>query len=281
MENAPVEFRKRREIGEVITASFDFLRSEWKPLLKLTVIYVLPFILALAVVQVFIQIKLTGAIQFLNEMEPERLLREIGPIYLNLFIMMFFNLFVQSLYVAAIYSYIHLYIEKGRGNFSIAEVSQLLFSNSLMAFIANLLFAGMFMIGLLFCILPGIYLANSLSLAVMIFLFEKRGLGYSFSKSWYLVKQQWWNTLALNLLGLIILWMVNLVFSIPAMLTGISSLFSGAGDGVPAEFPNWYWVLTGMAQAATSLVMVVSYVFIAFQYFNLEEQQKTSLPNIR
>ena len=106
-----IQFRKKREVGEIITDSFKFLQQEYKPVLKLVLIYVLPFMLLYAFVQVQIQQKLLGGFDFTDT---EKLMENIGPIYKNLLMSGIFSLFVQSLLAATFYSYVEAYIKKSK-----------------------------------------------------------------------------------------------------------------------------------------------------------------------
>jgi len=112
-----IEFRKKREIGDIFTDSFEFIRQEFKPISKLVAIYVLPFIVLYSLVQVYLQKNIISKIDFSNT---EALLENIGPVYLNVFLFVLFGLFVQSLLIATYYSYIEVYIKKGKGNFDLS-----------------------------------------------------------------------------------------------------------------------------------------------------------------
>ena len=62
-----------------------------------------------------VQIKISGKIDFSDS---EKILANIGPLYKNIFLFSLFGLFVQSLLIGTYYSYIEIYIKKGKGNFT-------------------------------------------------------------------------------------------------------------------------------------------------------------------
>lgn len=260
-------------MGDVISDSFIFLKQEAKPLFRLTLIYVLPFILMYAVVQVMVQQKMMSV---LNMADPDSFIANMGSFYLNLFITMFFNVFVQSLYIGVAYSYIEVYIEKGRGNFNLYDITPLLFSNSLLALAINIVLFIMVMFGTMFCLVPGIYLANTFSVSIFAFILEKKGLSNALSRSWKLVNHQWWSTLWINLLGLSIILLAGIILSMPTLIGKFPSPILGMDNTSSAiEFPNWYWILSGINTVVSSLLYIIVYVFLAFQYFNLDERTKT------
>lgn len=265
-----IQFRKKREIGDIFTDSLKFIRQEYKLISKLVAVYVLPFILLYGLVQVYLQKNIISKIDFSNS---ESLLENIGPVYLNVFLFSLFGLFVQSLLIATYYSYIEVYVKKGKGNFELAEITPQLFSNGLLAIGASLIIFIIVMFGLILCIIPGIYFANTLSIAFIILIFEKKGLGNALMRSVYLVKSDWWSTFLLNIVGLIMIWTVSFIMLIPTMITGLSvNIFSQSQT--PVEYPDWYWVLIGISTVVSSILYIMPYTFLAFQYFNIDERTK-------
>lgn len=265
-----IQFRKTREIGDIFSDSFEFIRQEIKPVSKLIGIYVFPFLLLYGLVQVYLQKNVISRFDFSN---PDTFLENIGPIYLNMFLFSLFGLFIQSLLIAAYYSYIEVYIEKGKGNFDLSEITPHLFSNGLLAIGGSILLFFLVMIGVVLCIIPGIYFANTYSLIFFILIFEKKGFGSAFSRSSSLIKLQWWNTLLMNIVGIIIIWTVGLIMSIPTMITGLTKNIFNPGL-TPVEYPDWYWVMIAFSSIVSSVLYIIPYTFLAFQYFNLDEETK-------
>jgi len=270
-DNKNIDFRIKRETGDIIQATITFLRSEYKQLGKLIALYVLPFMVLYAITQVFLQIKLTEAAGVLSQLEPENLMDELGGLYGNFLLIIFFNVFVQSLLVALVYSYVQVYLHKGRGNISDSEVSALLYPNSLKALVTGFIVSIMSLMGLTLCLLPGIIIANSLSLAIFIGIFENKGLGYSLLRSWELVKRQWWATFALNVIGIIFVWLASITISLPAVFY---DAFSGNIASEQVVIPPWRWWVSGLSVVGSSVTVVVVFIFLALQYFNLTEREK-------
>lgn len=269
-----IQFRKKREIGDIFTDSFTFLRQEIKPVSKLIAIYVLPFIVLYGLVQIYLQKNVISKIDFTNS---EALLENIGPVYLNVFLFVLFGLFVQSLLIATYYSYIEIYIKKGKGNFELSEITPHLFANGLLAIGASIIVFIIVMFGLILCIIPGIFFANSLSIVFIILLFERKGLGNALLRSSALVNSQWWNTFLVNIVGLVIIWVINLLMSLPTIISGLSiNIFNQTQTTV--DYPDWYWVILGISTIVSSLFYIIPYTFLAFQYFNLDEHTKVSPP---
>lgn len=275
MTEKEILFRKKREIGDIFSDTFEFIRQEYKPILKLIGVYVLPFLIMYGVVQVYLQKNFISKIDFTD---PDALLAVIGPVYLNVFLFSLFGLFVQSLLIATYYSYIEVYVKKGKGNFDLSEITPYLFSNGLLAIGASIVIFIIVIFGIFLCIIPGIYFANTFSLAFIILIFEKKGLGNALMRSALLAKSDWWNTFLINLIGVILLWIVSFIMSIPSMISGFSAGILSQSE-TPLEYPNWYWILIGTSTIVSSVLWIVPYTFLAFQYFNLEERFKMIQPN--
>jgi len=269
MENKEIRFQKVRDLSQVMSDSFDFIKQEIKPLSRVILIYVLPFVVLYAGAQIYFQRNVLAQFDISN---PDSILANIGPFYLNLFVFVFFGLFIQSLLAGTYFTYIEAYIKQGKDQFTIADISGHFFYNSLLAFGSSLVFTFFAILGTMFCILPGVYFANSLSMMIFITVFHKNGIGNAFSDSWRLVKTQWWNTFLINLLGILIVYAIGLVFSIPAMIMGVAGGFAAAVGDSPLSYPNWYWALTAISSMVTSILMIIPFTFQAFQYFNLEER---------
>ncbi|MCF6357451.1 MAG: hypothetical protein L3J54_06540 [Draconibacterium sp.] len=210
--------------------------------------------------------------------DPEAMMANIGPVYKNIFLFSLFGIFVQSLLIGTYYSYIEIYIKKGKGNFDLSDIKTQLFSNSLLALSAGFIVFILTMIGIVMCIVPGIYFANTFSIVVMIALFERKGLGNAMSRSWKLVNSQWWNTLLINIVGIAIIWIVGFVLTLPAMLTGITTTIIGVQDTGVINYPDWYWVLTAISTVISSILWIIPFTFLAMQYFNLDERTKPENP---
>ena len=269
MEQKEIRFQKVRDLSQVISDSFNFLKQEIRPLSKVILIYVLPFAIVYAGAQVYFQ---RNVLSHFDLRDTESIMANIGPFYLNLLVFMFFGIFIQTLLAGTYFTYIDAYVKHGRNGFSVSDISGHFFSNSLLALGAALVYTIAIFTGALFCLVPGIYLANTLSLLLFIVIFQKKGLGHALSYSWKLVNSQWWNTLAINVIGILIVYAVGLVFSIPTMIMGIAGSFTALATESPLNYPNWYWLLTAVSSMVTTILLVIPYTFQAFQYFNLEER---------
>jgi hypothetical protein len=274
MSEKEIQFRKKREVGDIFSDSFAFLKQEKRPISRLIIIYVLPFVVLYAFVHVFLQKNVISKIDFADT---EALLANIGPFYLNVFMFALFGLFVQSLLIATYYTFVNAYITKGNSNFDLSEITPQLFTNGLMAIGTGVVIFIVSIFGFMLCFLPGIYFANTLSLAFIILIFEKKGISHALRRSTMLVNSQWWGTFLINLTGVVIVWAAGFVISFPLTISGAAK--NGLDTaGTAVALPDWYWVIIGISTVISSVLYVILYTFMAFQYFNLDERTKDIFP---
>ena len=88
-------------------------------------------------------------------------------------------------------------------------------------------------IGMLFLVVPGIYLFVVFAFAPIVALFERRGFAGSFGYSFDLVRGRWWRTMVILTVMTIILSVLSLV------LTFFSVDFDAAMSGAPQPQPWW------------------------------------------
>jgi hypothetical protein len=265
------DFRPKRESGEIIRTTMAFLRREYKPITRLLLTYVFPFMVLYAIMQVQLSLKLIEMNDGIAAIDPEKLVGEMGGIMKHLMFSLLFNVFVQSLLAGAIYSYIQVYREND-GQASFGEVTQRLFPNSLKALAAALVVTTFALTGIFFFIIPGIFIANILSLALFVAVFENKGVAAAIERSWILVRKKWWQTLALNISGILIVYLSSILFSLPLY---IYDIFNAPPTGAELQLdnlPTWRLAMMGLSVAVSSLFTVVPFIFLALQYFNLADE---------
>lgn len=269
-----IQFQKKRELGEIISDSFEFIKQEFRSLGKLILQYVLPFILLYGGLQVYVQMKVFTSIDFSDS---EWIFSNLGPLYMNILLSSLFAVFVQALLIGTYYSYIVIYIKKGKNNFTLEDISAVLFPNTLKALGASFVVYFLVLIGVIMCVLPGIYFANSLSPLVMVLLFEKKSIAHALSRTWKLVHTDWWNTFVLNLLGVVIIYVAGFIVTLPGMLFGQNNMVPGGQQAGATDFSAWYWIIVGLSTIVSALFWIVPFTFLAFQYFNLRERNEPTL----
>ncbi len=277
MEKEYINFKEERDFGQVLNATFQFIGQEFKPLGQVILIYVLPFIILASVVTgVFIN----NTFNWARLIQDPESFAEVGNIIGGAGGVWILSMLSYLFLLLGVYSYISLYVEKGRGNFQKEDVWKKMTQNILPVVGTGIVVGLLVVIGFAFCIVPGIYFAVSLSMIFIIIIYEKQSFGDAFSRSFQLTKLQWWWTLLLLIVVTIITSVLSGIVSFPV---GINAIIQGLHAVQEGDMPTDFFGPFGtaylvIANIISYLLYIIIYVAISFQYFNLVEiSEKPSL----
>lgn len=268
METQPVDFRKERDFGSILNTTFVFIRQEFKPLLKAVMVYSGPFILLTAIATGYYQSDVFDMAFFFRNFQLSAFFERI---FLNLALLLCASVLSYTMMVLTICSYIRLYIDNGKDGFELEDIGRLVARNFLKVFGCTILVFLMIGIGMIFCILPGVYLAVSVSLIYPVMIFGDKGFGNALSGSFSLTHSQWWWTLLLLLVVYLIVGIAAYVFTIPqvvlSLMYGISTIKNGADAS--GSIKDVMLILTTFSTFINSLLGVVPLIALSLQYFNI------------
>jgi hypothetical protein len=260
-----IEFRQVRDFGELVNDTFTFIKQNFKPLLKAVITICGFFLLACIVTGIFQQMRM------FENLSPEELTKP-GKIYgWEFSLQMIFMLLFYNAMGLTVFSYISLYREKGNQPPETEEVwaSVKYFFWRFLG--ASILFTILFAVGLLFCVVPGIYLFPIISLMYAIIVFENTSLGYAFDRGFKLIKNYWWTTFGAMVIVLIVVYAGSMIFILPAsFVTAGSILFNKAPVSTPVI------IISTLVQSIAQIFMILVYVVSSLCYFSLNEIKEGS-----
>lgn len=257
---------KSRDLGDLLTDTFQYIRIYYKSLGYGLIYFVLP----LYIIQAFLLQGYSDQL-FANILQPgdfsafETL---SSPRYLVSIV-----LSMVAYAMLTIVSLKHMYLTK------MGEVieSGTLIENSL----PLLLKLGVLYIILFFIILfsafffffPAIFFGIRLSLAPAALILENRGVGDSISRSWELTQGFWWATFALFIIMYIIVFFCSYAFILPATI--LSIFFSDTGtitdSGLLSTIISTFMTLS---TSIASLFIVILHLAFGLQFFNIVERKE-------
>ena len=122
-------------------------------------------------------------------------------------------------------------------------------------------------VALLFIVIPGIYVAVVLSLSMAVTVFEKTNFGATWDRCFKLIRDKWWSTFGLILVMILIVVIIFFAFA---------ALIGSLVDGKLLSRVSAGWLIVGnvIALVGRTLLSVVIYTAIGFQYTNLVERQE-------
>ncbi|MGA8852774.1 MAG: hypothetical protein WB492_01220 [Christiangramia sp.] len=266
-----IEFKRQRELGEILEVTFKFLRENYKPAGKIFLKLVGPaFVLLIAAVTYY-----AWATLGVSLISPQGINNSNFIISAGLLILAYL-LYVTSM-TGAVYHIIFSYI-KNKGTIVASEVSAGLKADFGKILLVTFISWVLVFAGTLLLILPGIYLAIPVSLATAIVVFRRENAMDSISDCFQLVKDNWWMTFAsVFCIGLIV-YLISLVFQLPAIFYFIIRAFTSASEGsATANVEDFFGVGYIIINAFTSILQYLIYsitpIGMAFIYFNLNEKQ--------
>ncbi|WP_439131639.1 hypothetical protein [Polaribacter sp.] len=281
-----VNFKKVRGLGDMLSDTFKFLRSEWQPFfITIIKIAIVPVIIAVAAAIYFLieSSYFYSGILNVNESEPNFNFNFSG-IFLPLLAIVVSYLIAYALVTVASLSYIKSYI-KNKGIVNYEEIQNdtkekfwpyvgLFFLVMLIVFI-----------GALFCFLPGIYFGVVLSLSICILIFQNKSVSDTIGYSFTLIKDHWWETFGILLIVQILIAILSFIVELPI------SLYQGVDISVvlenenPTEFFDYftdpiYLILLAFANLVKFVFYIISTIVTVFIYFDIREQKNPTSDSV-
>ncbi len=272
-----ISFKKYRDLGAIITDTFQFIRQNWKGYFGAVLKIAGPALVVLIIALGYYMISLGGMMEGFTSNAMEFNTSDGIEMFLAVAIAMISGLVFYVLMQMTSLYYIKSYINNS-GEVDIDEVKQNISQNFWKFLGLGVLIFLMLIIGLMLCILPGFYLMIPLSLATSIMVFEGKSVGDTISHSFTLIKDHWWETFGVVIVVGILVSILGMIFSVPSMMYQMISMMSKIGQDDPTAMMGLfsdpiYLGLTAFSyigQFLLSSITLISYVFI---YYDLNEQK--------
>ena len=271
--NETIHFKKQRELGTILTDIFKFIRLNWKPLFGLIIKIAGPALLVLIAAYVYYMQSIFGSLGILQSFEA---FESFGATtLLSIFLLLLSGIVYYSLLNGVVLHYVKSYIENN-GMVSTEAVTagvredfwKLIGTSFLVGIIAGF--------GMLFCVIPGIYLWVVLSTAYSVVIFEKRDVIDTISYCFNLIKNEWWMTFATLIVVFLLYYFITMIFQVPQLvyffIKSIAMHQEISAD--PTSMFDWvYIVLSSIALIFQYLLYTIIVLCGAFIYFNLNEKK--------
>jgi len=276
MKTNYIEFKKQRELGEVLSDTFAFFRNEFNPFFSTYFKIVGPF---LAVMLVSLVLYLYFAGNVFNSMVFDSyfdvanfaIVGSVGLLYALSIIA------VYTMSQSTVLHYIKSYAN-GKGTTHFDTIQKEVYA-SFWSFIGlGIIVALSVALGLMFCIVPGVYLYVPLSLSFCVLVYNRLGTSEAYSYSFNLVRDEWWMTFATIFVIGIIVGTATYFFAIPSAIYQWIKMgvFSGELDaeGVLDIFKDPIYILLNIISTLGNFLLnLITIIAGAFIYFNLNEKK--------
>ncbi len=200
-----MEFYKNKDFGELIGSPFTFFVKEFKSLTLSLLVIVGPFLLIEAI--------LIGRYNFSPANDILTMANSFGQVRdgTSYFIQLL-EFFKNVMLAVTVGVYFKLHVKKGKGNFSIKNVW-----NEVRKFYwsiagAQILSGLILVVAFLLLVIPGIYVSVAFTILYAIIIFEEEGVSKAISRSFDLIKGNWW-----LIFGLTIVLFIAIIIAIAAI----------------------------------------------------------------
>ncbi|MBO2012739.1 hypothetical protein [Hymenobacter negativus] len=301
------DFRRERDFGSKVSATFDFVSSQFKPLLKCLAYFALPGALLMGIglgmfmgpatgfyASLFRGAQQSGA-NAMSSLDPLAMYRGWGGVGLLLTVLGSFTAFL--LLSSTVYTYLRV-----RLNLPATETVQprqvwdwmrprlgrmvlaclLLFGLSFVVMLVfGVVFAGIAALGgvgwailLVFLLYAALmWIAGCLSLYFPVLWLEDVGPLQALTRCFYLIKGKWWSTFGLLMVMAIIQSTMSYIFAIPMYGLLMMDILQLTSNGAPHDTSLLMQAATLLYSGSAVLLLALPLLALGFQYFNLAERR--------
>ncbi|MDR9418910.1 hypothetical protein [Gracilimonas sp.] len=257
------KLQKYRDLGDILTDSFLYIKHHYKSLGKALLLLAAPFYL--------ISGFLVGDAysSFFSAMfnNPEAAESMITPGFMIGMLML-----VMSSVALMTVTLTHIGVANEQDTVELSDITDRFGMNFIMLFLLYVLIILAVSVSFLFFIIPGIYVGIKLFVSPTVSILERKNPLEAITRSWQLVQGHWWFTFATYLVMNIVTSFMSYVLIIPLGI--VMSFFSSAGAESSQSFVNMIGILYGLMILFASLFTVILLIALALHYFNLIERKE-------
>ncbi len=267
-----LEFKKRRDFGQVINDTFTFMRQNFKPLIKTYFTFCGLFVLASMAAMLMQQYKMVNIINTIGNGRNTTGIG-FGSLYgIEYFLTILFSLATYASMSVAILSYIAIYVQKGNQTPTTDEVWGYFKYYFFRVFGNSLLLMLMLGVAFIFCLVPGFWLFPFVAMMFPIMVIENGSLGYSFNRSFKIIKDNFWVTFGTLLVIWIIVYACMSMVILPTSLLNMVSMFSHKSPHMSVTLS----MITSVLQSLCQVFTIIPIITISLAYFSLVEQKENT-----
>lgn len=267
-----IQLFQQRDFGAKINATFQYVSENFRSLGMALLYIVGPVAIAAGITSGILQsnmLKLVGESANAQTTDPLAAFRMLSQFTSPTFwLTALFGLLANVAVILTTYAHMKVYERTHSRAVSVADVwaeVQPAIGRGIVISVLGSIITG---VAMLFFVIPGIYVAVVLSLALAVTSFEGTDFGRTWERCFKLIRDKWWSTLGLIVVMAIIAGIVGLIFALP---TGIIAFLTGA-KMLPDVSTVWLVVGNVIALVGRTLLNAVVYLAIGFQYTNLVER---------
>jgi hypothetical protein len=261
-----IQFKKRRELGEILSDTFAFVRSTYKQLFQALIRTSLIPLMLVVLASVYYQY-----------LSIDLLANSGTDIALGLGGLLLASLLFYATAGSTVYSFIRHYDLGQSTEVNLDQVVPEAKSKIGPMIGLYLVTYVMLILGFVFFLIPGFYFLVPLAVVIPLMVLRDTTVFAAVKQSFQLISGYWWVTFGTIMVLVIVIGVMSFAFSVPALLyTLIKFIVNSSEVGSFAEAGKGdfiYLVLNAFGTAASNLLSIVLLVALAFIYFDLDEEK--------
>lgn len=260
--------RKKRGIGDVISDSFSYYRIHFVQLMKVLLVIPTPLIIIGAI---FTGIFYSDFLQSTFTNNRSGMESNLPYLFLGFFILGLGYLLLQVVVV----EYMNISEKEEKANITFSMIINALKKNLLNYILGFLLLLLILSVGIVFFILPGIFLYVIFSIYFYPIAVERKDPGASIKRSFELIWGKWWFSFVIYLIMSIIVSSITYALSFPlALLTGFSGFSSQDPQVLQESLNTFATVQFPIQMIISSLLASLFIVAIGINYYSIVEEKE-------
>ena len=278
MDTKYIEFEKQRELGEILSDTFAFVRLKGKSLFSI--------ILKLCGFQLILLLICSGFYAYFSTtIFKANLYQSLGSdseslsnaafMSISVIVMLLFYLVYYCSVFLTVMHFIKSYVTN-KGTINTDQVSEDFKKDFLKSIGLGITCIIMIILGLCMCVIPGIYVSVPLTQGFSILVFKDLSIKETIKESFKIILNNWWITCVTIYVLYMIIGLIGAIFTLPSVIYGFISAIIYADKVTTANAAvsvDWITIVMNIiSSAAQSLIIVLHAVAIAFIYFNLNER---------
>lgn len=268
-----VVLAKERDFGELVSDSFNFLKQHFKPLISYVFSISIVFVVISAGFNMMAQVSAQNAVENFGTGDlngPLDVFAATSSAWVYQLFVAFFGLLSSSTVTLVTLLYIKYYYENGH---QVPEKQVIWegFKENIVRFVLVMIVASVvLMIGLMLCLLPGIYISPIIGIILPMVVIGEYSFGSAVNDVFTLIKDHWWKTFGAMFIMVFVIAMAVYALVIPGQLiVSSSALLSGSRSLI--------WVgsmLMVLGQSLAHFLYILPTITMALAYFSLREAKE-------
>jgi hypothetical protein len=261
-----IELRKLRDFGQIINDSFTFLKENFKPLFK-SLFVICGFFIVIGIIStVFTYMNFSTVFKF--DMNSYNAQTQPMTYFISFFVMGLVAVLAQAFIHLVTLCYISVYLQKNNTTPTLAEVWGYFRFYFFRVLGSGILIFLLLMVGIMLCVIPGIYLGVVSYLIIPIIVIENSSFSYAFNKSFRLIKNNWWLVFGVIFIMSLIVGIASSIVTMPITLVTVGDKFLPLkGLKLPLI------IISSILKNILMLAYVLPAIAVCLCYFNLAEEK--------